>query len=39
MLDFYKDIDDIADCMDVFSLTDYTESRIPYSYDVIVIND
>lgn len=34
MLDFFNDIDDAANCLDAFSLTDYTENKVPYSYDV-----
>jgi hypothetical protein len=35
MLEFFNDIDDVANCLDVFSLTDYVENQVPYSYDVI----
>jgi hypothetical protein len=37
MLDFYGDIGDVADCLDAFSQADYLQSRVPYSYDVIII--
>ena len=34
MLEFFNDIDDIANAVDVFSLTDNLEARVPYNYDV-----
>lgn len=34
MLDFFTDISDVADCLDVYSLNDSCESSITYSYDV-----
>lgn len=34
MLDFYNDIDDVANAMDVYSLADTCEAQVPYSYDV-----
>ena len=34
MLDFFTDINDIADCLDTYSLCDACESRVTYSYDV-----
>lgn len=36
MLDFFTDIGEIADCLDVYSHTDACESRVQYSYDVRV---
>lgn len=33
MLDFYNDIGDVADCLEVYSLTDQTEGKVQYSYD------
>lgn len=35
MIDFFADIDDLANTLDTFSLTDNLESRVPYSYDVL----
>ena len=34
MLDFFTDINDIADCLDIYSNSDSCESRVTYSYDV-----
>ncbi len=34
MIEFFNDIGDIAECLDSFSVSDYTESKVPYSYDV-----
>lgn len=34
MLDFFTDISDIASCLDIYSLTDYCESSVTYSFDV-----
>ncbi len=34
MIEFFHDITDLAECYDAFSVTDYAESKVPYSYDV-----
>lgn len=34
MLDFYSEIEDVANCVEVYSLTDYLESSVPFSFDV-----
>jgi len=34
MLDFFTDISDIASCLDIYSLTDFCESSVTYSFDV-----
>ena len=33
MLDFFTDIDEIANCLDAYSLSDACESQVSYSYD------
>jgi cell cycle checkpoint protein len=33
MLDFFTDITEIADCLDVYSVTDFAENMVTYSYD------
>jgi len=33
MLDFFTDIDEIANCLDIYSLTDSCENQVSYSYD------
>jgi len=38
MLDFFTDINEIADCLEVYSLTDSCESSVSYSYDVSLCN-
>ena len=38
MLDFFTDVDELADCLDAYSLTDSCESRVTYSYDVRLSN-
>jgi hypothetical protein len=34
MLSFYNDIDDVAECLDVYSFNDNTMSSLTYSFDV-----
>lgn len=34
MLDFFGDMSDVADCLDVFSLTNYLENCVPFNFDV-----
>ncbi len=34
MLDFFTDIGDIADCLEIYSNSDFCERMITYSYDV-----
>lgn len=38
MIEFFHDITDLAECYDTFSVTDYAESKVPYSYDVNYLN-
>ena len=33
MLDFFTDIEEIANCLEIYSLTDACEAQISYSYD------
>lgn len=33
MLDFYNDIGDVANCLDIYSFNDRAEGKVQYSYD------
>jgi hypothetical protein len=34
MFSFFNDIEDIASCLDFYSLTDFAVNSVPYSYAV-----
>jgi hypothetical protein len=36
MLNFFNDIDDIADCLDSYSFTDNVTASLTYSFNVII---
>jgi hypothetical protein len=37
MLHFFSDIDDVANCLDIFSSSEHHMTSLTYSYDVIDI--